>query len=68
MANEERKIRNKEVNLLLAVRRRKENPEGQTRCHRHVMDTEDYDLEVKVLKGMINIYLYMENLFIANRM
>ena len=54
MANEERKIRNKEVNLLLAVRRRKENPEGQTRCHRHVMDTEDYDLEVKVLKGMIN--------------
>ena len=26
MANEERKIRNKEVNLLLAVRRRKENP------------------------------------------
>jgi hypothetical protein len=54
MANEERKIRNKEVSLLLAVRRRKENPEGQTRCHRHIMDTEDYDMESKVVKSMIN--------------
>lgn len=54
MANEERKIRNKEVNLLLAVRRRKENPEGQTRCYRHVMETEDYDTEAKVIKAMIN--------------
>lgn len=54
MANEERRIRNKEVNLLLAIRRRKENPEGQTRCYRHVMETEDYGLESKVVKAKIN--------------
>lgn len=67
MANHEQRIKRDEVHILLAMRRRKENPEGRTLTVRHVCITDDFEKEAEVLKAKCRASSQAEGTWRINR-